>query len=92
MHSLTDHARDKDSSARLLGDAADATTRFYLPGRLYYSEISRVHKGVLWSIVNMLKGKINRNANDNNMIDTYNTDVDRVDYAELDAIAEWVRD
>ena len=39
----------------------------------------------------MLKGKINRNANDNNMIDTYNTDVDRVDYAELDAIAEWVR-
>jgi hypothetical protein len=89
---LTDHARDKDSSARLLGDAADATTRFYLPGRLYYSEISRVHKGVLWSIVNMLKGKINRNANDNNMIDTYNTDVDRVDYAELDAIAEWVRD
>lgn len=88
---LTDHARDKDSSARLLGDAADATTRFYLPGRLYYSEISRVHKGVLWSIVNMLKGKINRNANDNNMIDTYNTDVDRVDYAELDAIAEWVR-
>ena len=56
-----------------------------------HSEISRVHKGVLWSIVNMLKGKVNRNANDNNMIDTYNTDVDRVDYAELDAIVEWVR-
>ena len=39
----------------------------------------------------MLKAKPLKNDNDKMMINTFDTDVDRVDESRLDAVEEWAR-
>lgn len=86
---LDDIAVKKDGSARALGNKADRVTRFYLPGRLNYSELSGAHRTTMWTVVNMLKAKPMKNANDKMMIETFDTDVDRVDPTRLDEVVTW---
>lgn len=86
---LDDVAVKKDGSARALGNKADRVTRFYLPGRLNYSELSTAHRTTMWTVVNMLKAKPMKNANDKMMIETFDTDVDRVDLTRLDEVVAW---
>ncbi len=88
---LDEVAVKKDSSARALGNKADRVTRFYLPGRLHYSELSTAHRTTMWTVVNMLKAKPMKNANDKMMIETFDTDVDRVDHSRLDQVVDWAR-
>lgn len=88
---LDDVVQKKDGAARSLGNKADDVTRFYLPGRLNYSELSTAHRTTMWTIVNMLKAKPLKNDNDKMMINTFDTDVDRVDESRLDAVEEWAR-
>lgn len=80
----------QDPTGRLLGDRAGYIHRFYLPGRLYYSELSRKHwnimKGVVWGL--KLTGA--KGENEQMMIDTYGKDVDRVDLTRIEPIAQWV--
>ena len=45
----------------------------------------------MWTIVKMLKAKPLKNDNDKMMINTFDTDVDRVDESRLDAVEEWAR-
>lgn len=87
---LLAEAREKDVMARALGKAADQVARFYLPGRMKYSELSRVHKATMWTMHQMLKGKKNRSANEQAMFDDYDRDVSRMDFAELDALDRWL--
>lgn len=87
---LDDVVVEQDPARELLGARADAVTRFYLPGRLNYSELSGAHRTVMAGLVNVLKLKPRKTANERMLIDSYNTDVDRVDLARLDAIVEWV--
>ncbi len=89
---LLDVARQKDQMAGMLSDKPDVA-RFYLPGRLAYSTMNRKHKTIMWGIIKALKAKPEsaRSANDQAMIDSYNHDTDRVDFAELDAVIEWVQ-
>ena len=87
---LDEMAVKKDGSARALGDRADQVTRCYLPGRLNYSELSTAHRTTMWTVVNMLKAKPMKNANDKMMISTFDTDVDRVDLTRLDEVVAWV--
>ncbi|MEJ5997181.1 flavodoxin domain-containing protein [Corynebacterium sp. H130] len=87
---LIDEARAKDGVAGALGDKADQITRFYLPGCLAYSKLSRVHKATMWTMNKMLKAKKDRSENEEAMLRGYNTDEDRVDFAELDAIDRWL--
>ncbi|GAB2505445.1 flavodoxin domain-containing protein [Corynebacterium atrinae] len=88
---LLEEARRKDRSAALLGDKAEHVTRFYLPGRLNYSELSPKHHAVMRAIVAALKLKPRKSDNDRAMIDAYGKDVDRFDLAELDSVVEWAR-
>lgn len=88
---LDDIAVKKDGSARALGGKADRVTRFYLPGRLHYSELSTAHRATMWTVVNMLKAKPMKNANDKMMIETFDTDIDRVDFSRLDQVVDWAR-
>ncbi|MDO5374560.1 MAG: hypothetical protein Q4F10_14015, partial [Corynebacterium glutamicum] len=60
-------------------------------GRLNYSELSTAHRTTMWTIVKMLKAKPLKNDNDKMMINTFDTDVDRVDESRLDAVEEWAR-
>lgn len=87
---LSEEVRAKDPIAGALGDQADEITRFYLPGCLAFSKLSRVHKATMWAMNKMLKAKKNRSENEEAMLQGYNKDEDRVDFAELDAIDAWL--
>lgn len=84
-------ATAKDGARNALGDKADGVTRFYLPGRLNYSELSQAHRSIMWTVVKMLKLKPKKSDNDRMMIDTFDTDVDRVDFTRLSAVVDWAR-
>lgn len=87
-----DHVVETQDPARaLLGDLAEHVERFYLPGRLNYSELSPKHRNIMKGLITMLKLKPGKTENERMMIDTYGKDVDRVDLNRLDAIVEWVK-
>ena len=44
--------------------------RFYLPGRINYSELSGAHKAVMAGIVGALRLELRKSGNERNMIDT----------------------
>lgn len=87
---LSEEVRAKDPLAGALGDKAEQISRFYLPGCLAYSSLSRVHKATMWAMHKMLGAKNNRTTNEEAMYCSYNTDEDRVDFAELDPIDSWL--
>lgn len=85
---LLDVARTKD---QLRGMVPEGVARFYLPGRLSYSTMSRRHRLVMWGIVKALRAKreADRSPNEQAMIDSHDRDTDCVDLAELDAVVAW---
>ncbi|WP_080795753.1 flavodoxin domain-containing protein [Corynebacterium pacaense] len=87
---LDEVALEKDGAQRALGARADGVERFYLPGRLNYSELSPAHRSTMWTIIKMLRVKPRKSDNDKMMIDTFDTDVDRVDPARLEKVVQWV--
>ena len=85
-----DHVvREADPTAELLGDRADQVQRFYLPGRLNYSELTTAHLGVMRGIIGALKLKPRKSENERSMIEMYKKDTDRVDFSRLDEIVAW---
>lgn len=85
-----DHVvREADPTAELLGDRADQVQRFYLPGRLNYSELTTAHLGVMRGIIGALKLKPRKSENERSMIEIYKKDTDRVDLSRLDEIVAW---
>lgn len=87
---LDEEVAAKDPTADLLRGRAGQTTRFYLPGRMNYSELSSQHKAVMKGLITALRMKPGKTANERNMIDMYGRDVDRVDLSRLDPIVEWI--
>ncbi|MDK6258882.1 MULTISPECIES: flavodoxin domain-containing protein [Corynebacterium] len=87
--SLPASARERDQMAGKLRDRP-GIARFYLPGKLFYSEISRAHRAVMWGVIRALKAKPRKSDNDRAMIAAYDRDVDQVDFSELDPIEAWV--
>ncbi|CAM4362382.1 MULTISPECIES: flavodoxin domain-containing protein [Corynebacterium] len=86
-----DHVvREADPTAELLGDLASKIQRFYLPGRLNYSELTTAHLGVMRGIIGALKLKPRKSENERSMIEMYKKDTDRVDLSRLDEIVAWV--
>ena len=55
-----------------------------------YSELSAAHKNVMRGLITAVKMKPRKSANERNMIETYGKDVDRVDFARLEPIVEWI--
>lgn len=88
---LDEVVQETDPAKSLLGSRSDAVTRFYLPGRLNYSELNLKHRSIMKGLISMLKMSPGKSANEQMMIDTYGSDVDRVDLARLDPIVEWAR-
>lgn len=88
---LDDEVVRVDATGQLLGELAPYVERFYLPGRMNYSELSGQHKTVMRTLITALKLKPGKTANERNMIDTYGLDVDRVDLERLDAIVAWAQ-
>lgn len=85
-----DHvAQETDPTAELLGDRASQIQRFYLPGRLNYSELTTAHLGVMRGIIGALKLKPRKSENERSMIEMYKKDTDRVDLSRLDEIVAW---
>lgn len=85
---LLDDARKKDQMKSLVDDTV---ARFYLPGRMNYSELTAKHSAIMASIIKMIKLKPKKTANDKAMIEAYGKDVDRVDFTELERIIDWAR-
>ena len=87
---LIQKARKDDSLAAQVGDDI---VRFYLPGRLNYSELSSAHMTVMRGIIQALKLKPRalRSDNDQSMIDSFKKDIDRVDLNELEPVVAWVK-
>lgn len=88
--SLVETAREKDQAGKMLGDASPIT-RFYLPGRMYYSELTPAHRTVMTGIITALRVKPRKSANDEAMVQAYNQDVDKRDMDLLDEIVAWAR-
>ena len=88
--SVSSWVRERDGAAKALGDNAEHVERFYLPGRLIHSNLSRIHRGALWSLNQMLRRKSNRNENEEQLLRDYGRDIDRVDDAELGPVEQWV--
>lgn len=88
---LDDVVVAQDPAGELLGALEGRIERFYLPGRMNYSELSAKHRNIMKGLVTMLKMKPGKSENDQMMIDTYGQDVDRVDLGRLDAIVGWAR-
>ena len=80
-----------DQAGNILGDLADQVKRVYLPGRINYSELEPEHHAILESRIEKMKAKDERSDNEEMMVDTFDTDVDRVDLDRLDEIVEWVQ-
>ena len=85
---LLDVARAKDSLRKLV---PEHVARFYLPGKLEFSTMSTAHRATLASISTMLRAKPVKSANDKAMIAAMGTDTDRMDFAELQPIVQWVQ-
>ncbi|OHR18284.1 flavodoxin domain-containing protein [Corynebacterium sp. HMSC034A01] len=88
---LVDVARHDDAPGTLLGDRAGQVTRFYLPGRLNYSELTNAHRWTMKALVGALRLKRNRTENEQALVDSYGQDIDRVDLALLDPVVEWAQ-
>lgn len=88
---LVDVARHDDAPGTLLGDRAGQVTRFYLPGRLKYSELTTAHRWAMKALVGALRLKRERTENEQAMVDSYGRDTDRVDLTLLDPVVEWAR-
>ena len=86
-----DAARHDDASGPLLGNRAGQVTRFYLPGRLNYSELKTAHRWAMKALVGALRLKRERTENEQAMVDSYGRDTDRVDLTLLDPIVEWAQ-
>lgn len=86
---LDDVVAAQDPAGELLGNLAPTIERFYLPGRMNYSELNAKHRSIMKGLITMLKMKPGKSDNDQMMIDTYGEDVDRVDLSRLDAIVDW---
>ena len=86
-----DAARHDDASGPLLGDRAGQVTRFYLPGRLNYSELTTAHRWAMKALVGALRLKRERTENEQAMVDSYGRDTDRVDLTLLDPVVEWAQ-
>lgn len=87
---LDEEAVAKDATAGLLNKGADRVARFYLPGRLNYSELSTQHAMLMKGLISALRLKPKKSDNEKNMIATYGEDVDRVDLSRLDPLVAWV--
>ena len=86
-----DAARHDDASGPLLGDRVGQVTRFYLPGRLNYSELTTAHRWMMKVLVGALRLKGQRTENEQAMVDSYGRDTDRVDLTLLDPVVEWAQ-
>jgi len=86
-----DAARHDDASGPLLGNRAGQVTRFYLPGRLKYSELTTAHRWAMKALVGALRLKRERTENEQAMVDSYGRDTDRVDLTLLDPVVEWAQ-
>ncbi|AKV59453.1 flavodoxin domain-containing protein [Corynebacterium riegelii] len=86
---IDEEVEKADATGKLLGGLAPHVKRFYLPGRLNYSQLNVQHKGVMRTLITALKIKPRKSDNERNMIDTYGKDVDRVDLARLEPIVDW---
>lgn len=87
---ILEEVRAKDPAGAALDDVADRVHRHYLPGRLMFSIMSRKHRAVMWTMTRMVKGKKDPTPNDSQMLESYGKDTDRVDFAELDALVDWL--
>lgn len=88
---LVDVARHDDASGTLLGDRAGQVTRFYLPGRLSYSELTTAHRWTMKALVGALRLKRERTENEQALVDSYGQDIDRVDLTLLDPVVQWAQ-
>ena len=88
---LVDVARHDDAPGTLLGDRAGQVTRFYLPGRLNYSELTTAHRWAMKALVGALRLKRERTENEQAMVDSYGQHIDRVDLTLLDPVVEWAQ-
>ena len=85
---LVDVARHDDAPGTLLGDRAGQVTRFYLPGRLKYSELTTAHRWTMKALVGALRLKRERTEDEQALVDSYGQDIDRVDLTLLDPVVE----
>lgn len=81
-------AREKDQMKSMVNERV---ARFYLPGRMNYSELSAKHSAIMAGIIKVLRLKPKKSANDKAMIEAYGNDVDNVDFTELERIIDWAR-
>lgn len=88
---LAEEAREKDNTGELLRLKEDEVTRFYLPGRMNYSEMSQPHRMMMRGMVTALRLKPRKSDNERAMIDSFNEDTDRVDPTELDPVVAWAQ-
>ncbi|AZA13162.1 flavodoxin domain-containing protein [Corynebacterium choanae] len=79
-----------DPARKALGAVADQVHRFYLPGALAWSKLSLLHRGALTTLSTMLKAKPGRSDAEQHIIDSVGHDSDAVDFAELEAVLDWV--
>ena len=88
---MSTNASETDPARSILGGRADSVERFYLPGRLNYSEMNVKHKMVMRGLVTALKAKGNLSPSEQDTVNIHGKDTDRVDFAELDPVVAWVR-
>ena len=88
---LVDVARHDDAPGTLLGDRAGQVTRFYLTGRLKYSELTTAHRWTMKALVGALRLKRERTEDEQALVDSYGQDIDRVDLTLLDPVVQWAQ-
>ncbi|AZA11106.1 flavodoxin domain-containing protein [Corynebacterium gerontici] len=82
-------AQRKDQLASHLG--ADVA-RFYLPGRLFYSELQPKHRAVMRSLVALLRPKPRKSDAEMAILEGYGKDIDCRDMAALEPIVAWAQE
>ncbi|WP_151640417.1 flavodoxin domain-containing protein [Corynebacterium sp. 11A] len=82
-------AREKDQLRGVVN--CPDIARFYLPGRLAYSELSRMHRATMWTMTKLLRAKPSLSVAEQAIVDGYGKDISRIDFSELAPIEAWLR-
>lgn len=86
-----DKAAAKDSSAKFFGDEKDRIRRFYVPGRLHYPELKRVHRTAIKGMLLYYSTKPGATPFEEDLVASGGVGFDKVDIDKILPVVQWTQ-
>lgn len=86
-----DKAAAKDSSAKFFGEEKDRIRRFYVPGRLHYPELKRVHRTAIKGMLLYYSTKPGATPFEKELVASGGVGFDKVDTDKILPVVHWAQ-